>query len=232
MSNKEKFFPLNTVGGKIRKLRKEAGLSGSQLYDLVYQISGRDCRAGSDASKEKTIYNWESGTTQLDYETMKAVCKTLNCSADYLLGLDECTNKTAQFIQEKTGLSETVISKLCYYHEHINFQSYTQALNIILKSLNFESALLHIKKYMDTVKSVLILQQKREERLRNVFSGEPDSIVNGKPVYNWPYTDNLDKNYKEKETEMLLEEYTIDKSFKYIIQEIERIAKGKAPDTN
>lgn len=112
MSKKEKNFPLNTVGGKIGELRKKAGLSRSQLYDLVYEISGCDYRAGSDASKEKTVYNWESGKTQLNYEVMIAICKTLKCSADYLLGLDECTNKTVQFIHEKTGLSEDAINRL------------------------------------------------------------------------------------------------------------------------
>lgn len=112
MGKKEKLFPLNTVGGKIQNLRKKAKLSRSQLYDLVYKISECDYNAGSDNSKEKTVYNWESGNTQLNYETMKAVCKVLKCSADYLLGLEVCTNKTSQFINEMTGLSEPAINTL------------------------------------------------------------------------------------------------------------------------
>ena len=43
---------------------------------------------------------------------MKAVCKVLKCSADYLLGLEVCTNKTSQFINEMTGLSEPAINTL------------------------------------------------------------------------------------------------------------------------
>ena len=112
MGKKEKIFPLNTVGGRIREQRKKAGLREFQVYDLVYGINGLDSRAGNDASKRKTVYNWESSTTQLNYETMTAMCKIFKCSSDYLLGLDECTNKTVQFIHEKTGLSENAINRL------------------------------------------------------------------------------------------------------------------------
>lgn len=106
MGKKEKIFPINTVGGKIQHLRHEQKLSRSELYDKVYQINKRDSSAGSESSKEKTVYNWEANKTELDYTTLCALCRTLNCSSDYLLGLEECSNKSAQFIHNKTGLSE------------------------------------------------------------------------------------------------------------------------------
>lgn len=106
MGKKEKIFPINTVGGKIQYLRHKQKLSRSELYDKVYQINKRDSSAGSESSKEKTVYNWEANKTELDYTTLCALCRTLNCSSDYLLGLEECSNKNAQFIHDKTGLSE------------------------------------------------------------------------------------------------------------------------------
>ena len=104
MSKKEKIFPLNTIGGRIQKKRHDLELSRRDLYNMVYQ--DRTDETVSDSSKEKTVYNWESGTTELSYATLCSLCKTLNCSSDYLLGLDECSSKNAQFVYNATGLSE------------------------------------------------------------------------------------------------------------------------------
>lgn len=104
MSKKEKIFPLNTIGGRIQKKRHDLKLSRRDLYNMVYQ--DRTDETVSDSSKEKTVYNWESETTELSYATLCSLCKTLNCSSDYLLGLDECSSKNAQFVYNATGLSE------------------------------------------------------------------------------------------------------------------------------
>ena len=76
MSKKEKFFPLNTVGGRIQKLRHEMNLSRPDLYNSVYKNETSEFL--SDSSKEKTVYNWESGRTELNYSTLCALCKTAN----------------------------------------------------------------------------------------------------------------------------------------------------------
>lgn len=112
MAKKEKIFPLNTIGGRIQRKRQELNLSRSEFYDLIFKNSIEDGHAGSNHSKEKTVYNWESEKTELDYNTILSVCKILGCSSDYLLGLDECTTKTRQFISEETGLSENSIDTL------------------------------------------------------------------------------------------------------------------------
>lgn len=110
MSKKEKLFPLNTVGGRIQKLRHEMNLSRPDLYNSVYKNETSEFL--SDSSKEKTVYNWESGRTELNYSTLCTLCKILQCSSDYLLGLEECSNKNAQFIYHETGLSEDSQKKL------------------------------------------------------------------------------------------------------------------------
>ncbi len=108
MSKKEALLPESTVGGRIQKLRHQKKLSRSEFYDRIFPYG----EAGSDASKEKTVRSWESGKYELNYESMTKVCRILNCSSDYLLGLDECTNKTNQFIHDQTGLSEDAIKTL------------------------------------------------------------------------------------------------------------------------
>lgn len=108
MGKKERIFPISTIGGRIQKRRHELKMSRSDLYDCVY--SGG--KAGSDNSKDRTVLNWESNKTELNYDTLPAMCHALNCSADYLLGLDDCTNKSIQFIHDYTGLSEDAINFL------------------------------------------------------------------------------------------------------------------------
>lgn len=120
MPKKERIFPIDTVGGRIQHKRHELGINRSKLYDLVYNIAEKSSDAGSESSKEKTVFHWESNKTQLNYETLKAMCEALQCSSDYLLGLDECSNKTNQFIHDKTGLSETAIKKLSKFTTYDN----------------------------------------------------------------------------------------------------------------
>lgn len=116
MSKKERLFPISTVGGRIQKRRHELKLSRSELYDLVFC----EGKAGSDSSKDRTVLNWESNASELNYDTLPAMCHALKCSSDYLLGLDECTDKSIQFIHEYIGLSEIAINR---FHE---FTSYHQ----------------------------------------------------------------------------------------------------------
>ena len=108
MSKKEKIFPLNTLGGRIQHQRKDIlKISRPELYDLI-----RPNENVSNDSKSRTIKNWESGQNEPDYDTLIKLCRELNCSSDYLLGLEECTNKHSQFIHEYTGISESAINQL------------------------------------------------------------------------------------------------------------------------
>lgn len=108
MSKTEKIFPLNTFGGRIQHRRRNViKISRPEFYDLIYPNENI-----ANESKSRTIKNWESGKNEPDIKNLKKICSALKCSADYLLGLDECTNKTSQFIHNYTGLSEDAIDKL------------------------------------------------------------------------------------------------------------------------
>lgn len=167
---------------------------------------------------------YEKGERKPDIEILFKIADYYKVSADYLIGLSDVKTPDIdiQGIAAKTGLSERTIEKICSIN---NLPHNIEPLNILLLSANFESALFHIGKYIEVVKDVEALRIKRREMLQEVFSGEPDNIIDDKPIYNWPYNDNFDKNYKESEQKMILEEYSIDKAFKYIIQEIEQNAK-------
>ena len=90
-------------------------------------------------------------------------------------------------------------------------------------SQNFENALYHIPDYIEKVKIDEILRGKRRDRqheIENLYSEQDPN-----EAYNYPFTDDLDKNYTENAEAMQLQEYIVDKNFRYIIQELERISR-------
>lgn len=108
MSKTEKVFPLNTFGGRIQDLRKNRlKISRPEFYDLIYPDGNV-----ANESKSRTVKNWESGDCEPDLKTITQICIVLRCSSDYLLGLDSCTTKNAQFIHDYTGLSEDALNTL------------------------------------------------------------------------------------------------------------------------
>lgn len=108
MAKKEKIFPLDTIGGRLQAKMIEKGFSKIDLYNAIYPAS----TALPEDSKKKTVYNWFSGKVALSIDDVKTLCRLLDCSSDYLLGLDECSNKSIQYIHDVTGLSEQAIHTL------------------------------------------------------------------------------------------------------------------------
>lgn len=202
-------FSIDTFSDRLKELRGERTLQ--EVADAI-------------GMTRVAMGYYEKGERKPDVEMLYKIADYYQVSADYLIGLSDVKTPDidTQTIATKTGLSEKAIERLYYFNSHTH---YLEPINILLRSANFESALFHIPKYMETVKIVDILQKKRIKRYEKVESEAPCNTVDGEPVYNWPYSDNLDKNYKTKENEMIIQEYQIDRAFKYIIQELERLAK-------
>lgn len=187
-------------------------------YDEPSKIYGN----AIGAIEKKIQKHLKADTAQeLQGEFSIAYCAFFGCSSDYLFGFIDCKTHDIKFMHDKTGLSETSINKLINQNNRSNHY-FIDSLNILLQSQNFENALFHIPKYMEAVKTTKLLQEQMRERVREVMASEPE---NTNDAYNWPYNEDLDINYKSNKQKMILQEYTIDKNFKYVIQELERIAK-------
>ncbi len=61
------------IGKIIKELRKEAGLSQTQLAKMV-------------GYSQSEIASWERNESEPNVKAIKKLAKVLNCSCDYLLG--------------------------------------------------------------------------------------------------------------------------------------------------
>lgn len=204
---------------KILYNQKLVNVRQKSSYDEPSKIYGN--AVGAIDKKIQKHLNADTAK-ELQGEFVIAYCTFFGCSSDYLFGFIDCKTHDRQFINTYTGLSEKAIKKLEYYNQQMH--EYTESLNILLVSANFENALSKIKGYMNTVKLTDGLMEIRQERRREVFSKQPDG-ENGS--YNWPYNDNLDKAWSDSFQKEELLEYNLDTNFRYIIQELASLAGRK-----
>lgn len=64
------------LGARLRDIRRQRRITMKQLGESI-------------GLAESTISQYETGKRQMDYETLQAVCRHLNISSDYLLGLTD-----------------------------------------------------------------------------------------------------------------------------------------------
>lgn len=90
------------IGKRIRKYRKERGLSQRQLADKIGVSNGR-------------VSNWEQGLNRPDADILAKLCDVLNVSPSLLLGvrlsndeLSDTERKIIQAYREKRDLQKAV----------------------------------------------------------------------------------------------------------------------------
>lgn len=90
------------LGERIRKARKEAGLTQAQFAHAL------------NMSEEslKTIGRWEKGEQTPKLDVLMKMCEIFGCEAGYLLGEFSLPTRDETDIQEATGLSQKAIDKL------------------------------------------------------------------------------------------------------------------------
>ena len=131
MAREERIFPIETMGGRLQSLRKSKGYDRVVFHALVCP----DVPLEKD-SRQKTVHNWESGKTSPDYDTLKKMCRILDCDTDYLLCMQESPRKETADISSATGLSE----KAADYLRTLKNEPYkTEILNGLILSEHFSA---------------------------------------------------------------------------------------------
>ena len=104
------------MGGRLRKLRKDRGLSYEKLQAAIYEKYGveisKDSLINYEVSDENHTKRFKNNGMRAEY--LRYFSDFYHVSADYLLALSDVktTDPTTRDICEKTGLSEHTVSRL------------------------------------------------------------------------------------------------------------------------
>lgn len=122
------------IGDRIRKNRKEKGLSQEQLAEYLEQIT-------TNPIKRQTVAGWENGKPIKKIEQLTALCEIFDCDMAYLLC--ECDSKriVSQQVAPVLGLSEKALDNLITANKNQN--PYVRILSALLED---ESILQYISK--------------------------------------------------------------------------------------
>lgn len=108
---RKKDLPYNTDGDvfatRLREVMEERGINQTQLSALLLEKYDH-------SMQRQTISLYMNGQSKPDTERLTLLCKALNVSADYLLGLaeHETPNEDMRAMCEYTGLSEEALDVL------------------------------------------------------------------------------------------------------------------------
>lgn len=133
---------MNTFGKRLKLILKEKEKTQEWLANEIELGGGQG-----------TVARWLRDTepTEPKAETIRKICKVLNVSSDYLLGLDDKQeSKDIQFIMEYTGLSEESIK--CLNLSKDLFKSNVNGLDIVLSSNSSFAFLEIISKFLTNLK--------------------------------------------------------------------------------
>lgn len=223
---KYNIFDYAAIGNRIRDNRKRLKLSQEKLLEVLEDKPhfGRNTLSDLENGKPEAF-------AAVNLAQLSALCELFGCSIGYLLG--EYDNKSAdsQLVHDFTGLSEPAID---YLHEKSCSPKYLEVLDILLAPGNFDNALFHISEYMKATYLYEGLTQIRQER-KNQMLLKSIQEYGDLRSYNYSHNDSLDAQIKRTEEQKDIEELRINDCFRFIIQQIESIAKktsDKAPTTN
>lgn len=130
MARKEEIFPIETMGGRLQRLRKSKGYDRVAFHTLVCPNVPLE-----KDSRQKTVHNWESGKTSPDYDTLKKMCRVLDCDTDYLLCMQDMPRHATVDISAQTRLSESAINTICKWKN--NFPAIVDILSNLIISPYF-----------------------------------------------------------------------------------------------
>ena len=122
-----------------KRLQMELDKRQWKVNDLVRVLE--PYRTEGIENRGNTIRQWIKGPNKPNIDTMLDVCSVLGCTPDYLLGFDDCTNKSYQYIANETGLTELAIN---HFHSRLKNTDYHCSASVRLNKSDkkeFEKAI-------------------------------------------------------------------------------------------
>ena len=110
MENKARFYDAYPN----KAIRERANTLGVSYVELAAHINDAAKARGvaARAVTSEAIRQWVGGYSQPKYERLQDIMKVLDCSLNFLFGIDELPSMDLQQLHEATGLSEKALQSL------------------------------------------------------------------------------------------------------------------------
>lgn len=152
------------IGRRITTERERLKLSRKELLPKIYKSE----------QSHKMLASWEKGERLPDLDSLALMAELFDCDIGYLLGdYDEHRRLTADVCKE-TDLSEQAVSRIISYKTEN--PEYTQSLNFLLESDNFEEVLRYIHAFAESLQQLSGLRAIKSKQIH-----KPSEVREYKP---------------------------------------------------
>lgn len=202
---------------RMKERRKAAGYRSIKALASVYNVRFRNGSASleDDSGILGTLKNYENpnylGVPRLDI--VENICELIDCDVDYLLGKIENPKHMYEAMYEEYGISKESSEQLKYWYEH----GYTDIVNFILSSANFDNALREANAFAEIVPTAKALQEILEKKKVEIYS-QP------KPDGGYPSLNSMRENVKFYTTQRDIARLNLTDNLTFLVQELEKEA--------
>lgn len=190
-------------------------------YDSKFN-PGTFCNEANSPHKGtlSTIKKYVSSTapTIPSLDKIDNMCQLLDCDIDYLLGKIDQPKHIYQAMREQCGLSNGATEQLIYWNTHGG--KYTETLNHILISANFDHVLYHSAELMKA-KPIFIGLSEIYHKWQTETYSQP------MPPEGYPSNAGLREMYDRAETKYDIEKLRLNEYLTYLVSELESISMKK-----
>lgn len=190
-------------------------------YDRKFN-PGTFCNEANSPHKGtlSTIKKYVSSTapTIPSLDKIDNMCQLLDCDIDYLLGKINEPKHVYQAMRDQCGLSNDATEQLMYWNTHGG--KYTETLNHILVSANFDHVLYHSVELMKA-KPIFIGLSETYHKWQTETYSQP------MPPEGYPSGTGLREMYDRAETKYDIEKLRLNEYLTYLVSELESISMKK-----
>lgn len=209
---------------RLAKRRKKQGYKSKLAFARAFVYRYRNGAELSGNNPESGFYatykNYENpnydGAPSLDIVVQ--ICQLLDCDIDYLLGKINEPKHVYQAMRDQCGLSNDATEQLMYWNTHGG--KYTETLNHILVSANFDHVLYHSAELMKA-KPIFIGLSEIYHKWQTETYSQP------MPPEGYPSGASLREMYDRAETKYDIEKLRLNEYLTYLVSELESISMKK-----
>ena len=192
-------------------------------YDRKFN-PGTFCNEANSPHKGtlSTIKKYVSSTapTIPSLDKIDNMCQLLDCDIDYLLGKINEPKHIYQAMRDQCGLSNDATEQLMYWNTHGG--KYTETLNHILVSANFDHVLYHFAELMEA-KPIFVGLSGIYEKWRNETYSQPE------PPEGYPSGAGLREMLERSEAKYDIAKLRLNEYLTFLVSELERISMNSHP---